>query len=131
VIAANGTVMIHDPWGMAVGTADEMRQCAESLDLTRDTILQTSVDRTKGDSKKICDWMAAECWMNADQAIERGFADRKVGEKRVAAAASKVCDKFKNMPADLKRQARAPATLLARMDMRLQALNRRPAGATA
>lgn len=128
VIAANGTVMIHDPWGMSVGTADEMRKCADSLDLTRDTILDTYLARTKGDRKKISDWMAAESWMNADQAVERGFADKKVDEKRVAASASKVCDKFKNMPADLKRAARAPATMMARMDMRTASLPRRPAG---
>lgn len=131
VIAANGTVMIHDPWGMAVGTAEEMRKAADSLDLTRQTILDTYIARTKGDSKKISAWMDAETWMNADQAIERGFADRKVDEKRVAASASKVSDKFKNMPAELKRSAPGASSMLARMDMRTTQLKRRPAGATA
>lgn len=129
-IAANGTVMIHDPWGMAIGSAADMRKQADSLDKIRDTLLSTYVARTGGKSKEISDWMAAETWMNADEAVARGFATSKTDEKQFSAAFTMLA-KFKNVPEPLKQQAKAPLLMQARMDMRTKHLTRRPAGVTA
>lgn len=129
-IAANGTVMIHDPWGVALGTADEMRKTADSLDKVRDTLLSTYIARTGGKSADISGWMAAETWMNADECVQRGFATSKTEEKQFSASFTMLA-KFKNVPEQLKRQASKTQLMRARMDMRTATLNRRPAGATA
>ena len=74
--------------------------------------------------------MKAETWMNADEAVERGFATTKTGEKAIKAEFP-ILAKFNKVPDQLKRQATAPNLLRARMDMRTAHLKRRPAGATA
>lgn len=123
-IADNGTIMIHDPWGMAIGTADAMRKYADSLDLVRGTLLDTYVARTGGDKDQISDWMADETWMTADMAVERGFATRKTGEKAIKAETAMLA-KFAKVPDHLRRQALGLDAKFARMDMRLTQMQTR------
>lgn len=120
-IAANGMFMIHDPWAMAAGTSEDMRKMADSLDKVRDTILDTYIAKTGGDRKEISNWMALETWMSADESISRGFATSKTDEKPLKAEFAMLA-KFKNAPEQLKRQATASRTLLARMDKRAMQL---------
>ena len=129
-IAENGLMMIHSAWGITVGNAADMRKYADSLDKIDGTILDTYVSKTKGSASEIRDWMTAETWMNADEAVSRGFATSKTGEKAVKAEFP-ILAKFNKVPEQLRRQASAPNLLRARMDMRTAHLNRRPAGATA
>lgn len=121
-IAANGTIMIHDPWGMTMGTAEDMRKTAASLDKTRDVLLENYVARTGGRREQISAWMSAETWMNADEAVERGFATSKVEEKAFSAAFP-MLEKFNKVPERLRTQATSVDTRLAAMSMRLQQLN--------
>lgn len=121
-IAANGMFMIHDPWGLAMGTAADMRKEAEALDKIRAVLLDNYVARTGGKRDEISAWMSAETWMNADEALERGFATAKVEEKQFSAAFP-MLDKFNKVPDQLRKQATASDSLLARMQMRVQKLN--------
>jgi ATP-dependent Clp protease, protease subunit len=125
-IADNGMMMIHDPWSVAFGTADEMRKMADSLDKVRDTILDTYVLATGGDRADISDLMAAETWLSADESVEKGFATEKGDSKNVLNKADvfTLLAKFKNTPADLRKQASAPNALLARMEMRANKIRR-------
>lgn len=116
-IAANGMIMIHDPWGVAIGTAGDMRKTAESLDKVRDTILDTYIAKTAGKREQISDWMAAETWMNADEAVERGFATQKTEDKNVQAS-FQMLDQFRNTPAQFRKAALDTHALIARMQMR-------------
>ncbi len=129
-IAANGTMMIHDPWGFALGTADEMRKSAEALDLLRGTLLDTYVARTGGDREQISAWMADETWMNADEALRRGFVTAKTQDTQINASFA-MLDKFKNTPRGLREGATDAKTQLARMQKRTMQLNRRASPATA
>lgn len=129
-IAENGLLMIHSAWGITVGNAVEMRKYAESLEKVDGTILTTYVSRTKGVEADIKAWMEAETWMNAEEAVVRGFATAKTGEKAIKAEFP-ILAKFKKTPESLKKDALDPATLRARINMRTAHLNRRPAGATA
>lgn len=131
-IAENAMVMIHDPWGAAVGTSAEMRKYAESLDQVRETILDTYVTRTGGSRAEIGQWMSAETWMSAAEAVKRGFATATTESKALnARQAYPMLAKFRNVPKALQ-AARTPASLqLARMAKRIQQLNRGTAPATA
>ena len=74
-IAANATMMIHEAWGMAVGTASDMRETADLLDkVTKDNVLAT-YKRTGQTDAQLAAWMEAETWMNAEECVQRGFAD--------------------------------------------------------
>jgi ATP-dependent Clp protease protease subunit len=127
-IADNGMMMIHDPWSVAFGTAEEMRKMADSLDKVRETILGTYVSRTEGDREKISDLMTAETWLSADEAVAQGFADKKTEAKTLKAeqAVNTMLAKFKNTPERLREQAGSAKSILARVNMRADLL-RRPA----
>lgn len=121
-IAANGMMMIHDPWGAAFGTADEMRKMADALDKVRDTILDTYIAKTGGKKQQISDWMAAETWMTADETVERGFATKKTDDKNMKSAFS-MLDQFKNTPQQLRSASLETQAIIARMSMRTRHLN--------
>lgn len=101
-IAKNGIVMIHNPTASAfMANAEQMRETANKLDLIRGTILVSYADRVgeKSTEKQISDWMDAETWMTASEAVARGFADT-ISEKEVEIAALVKHDltQFRNKP---------------------------------
>jgi ATP-dependent Clp protease protease subunit len=83
IMAPSAMMMIHEAWGMAIGNAADLRQTADLLDkVTQDSVLK-SYERTGQTEAQLREWMQAETWMNADEAIARGFADRKTDEDSV------------------------------------------------
>lgn len=85
-IAKAGQMMIHPPSGMAWGTSADMRQLADLLDSIQGSITSVYADRTGQTPEQLKEWIDAETWMNAEQAVERGFADsvveNKTGDKK-------------------------------------------------
>lgn len=85
-IAKAGQMMIHPPSGVAWGTSADMRQLADLLDSIQGSITGVYADRTGRDADELKAWIDAETWMTAEQAVERGFADRiienKTGDKK-------------------------------------------------
>lgn len=78
VMADNALMMIHDPWAMSMGTAEEMRQTAGLLDKIKDSIVGTYASKTGMDAEKIAQMMADETWMNATEAQSMGFATESI-----------------------------------------------------
>lgn len=74
-MAPGAMVMIHKAWTMAFGNADDLMQTADLLDKIDSTLIDTYAVRTKADPKQISDWMAAETWFTAQEAVDAGFAD--------------------------------------------------------
>jgi ATP-dependent Clp protease protease subunit len=102
VIAANGMMMIHDPWTLAFGSAPELRKTADMLDRVRDTLLTTYVARTGGDADRIEAMMAEETWFGAEEAVDMGFADSIGNEVQIAAKLRGMdLSGFKHAPPDL------------------------------
>lgn len=79
--------MIHKAWGVTWGNADDLRAQAELLDKIDGTLVQTYADRTGQKSAQIADWMAAETWFTANEAVEHKFADRVAEDAPKAQAA--------------------------------------------
>lgn len=84
-MAANGFLMIHNAWGIAAGDGEAMRRAAKDIDLATESIAQTYASRRGGDIERIREWMAAETWFNAEQAVASGLADGIVDENKIAA----------------------------------------------
>jgi ATP-dependent Clp protease protease subunit len=76
VIAQGGMFMIHKAWSVGWGNSDDLTQLANLLAKIDGTLADTYVRETKNDRQKVLDWMAAETWFTADEAIAHGFADR-------------------------------------------------------
>lgn len=86
-IADNGILMIHEPWTVALGNSAEMRKTADVLDQIRNaSIIPTYQWHSKKSADEIASLMAAETWMDADEAIANGFADEKVEGLKAAAS---------------------------------------------
>ena len=95
----NSFMMIHEPWGMAIGDAEEMRDTADLLDKLGNGLVNAYVDRTGNDEETIRGWMKAETWMDGKEAKARGFADEVTG--KVALSAKIDTRRFKMTPQSL------------------------------
>jgi ATP-dependent Clp protease protease subunit len=98
-MAENAMMMIHDPWGMVVGTAKEMRKAADDMDkIKENSIIIAYVTQTGMDEKEISKLMDAETWMGAEEAKEHGFIDEITAAKKMAAYVDKNKFNFRNVP---------------------------------
>lgn len=82
----NATMMIHEGWGMCVGSAADMQESAAVLDKLSGTIANIYAERT---GKPVDEWraaMGAETWYDAEQAVAAGLADQVAAKKERAAA---------------------------------------------
>jgi ATP-dependent Clp endopeptidase proteolytic subunit ClpP len=68
-------LMIHDPWGYAVGNATELRALADTLDKLAGSMVDIYARKTGMDPEEIRDLMAAETWYTGAEAVETGLAD--------------------------------------------------------
>lgn len=73
-VSSNAMLMIHNAWGVCMGSAAEMRKMSNVLDKISASIAQTYVDRTKLDFHRVKAMMDAETWLSADDCIANGFA---------------------------------------------------------
>lgn len=80
VMAPGSMLMIHMPFVPCTGGgADELRSRAEALDQITESVVALYAERTGQMPEQIREWMAAETWMNAQTALERGFCDAVEG----------------------------------------------------
>lgn len=116
----NSFFMMHNSWGGVEGNAMELEKTIELLKMYDDQMAQIytaqleskgkliggSKDKTLEEVKKM---MAAETWLTADEALEMGFIDMIVEEKKEehsiyeeAYAMIRAEAKFKNIPNQIK-----------------------------
>lgn len=86
-MAANADFMIHEPWTIVMGGADDVAHEADHLEQMAENIAATYAARTGATAEQAREWMRAETWMTAEQAKERGFVDEILPRKERAAAA--------------------------------------------
>lgn len=84
-MAENALMMIHDPWDMAIGSADDLRHTADVLDKDAQALAKTYARKTGKPVEDIRKMMLAETWLDADEAVAMGFADEVVGVSSAAA----------------------------------------------
>jgi ATP-dependent Clp endopeptidase proteolytic subunit ClpP len=105
-MAANGFYMIHNPWGVAMGDAAELRDQAELLDKIRSNMVGAYAAKSGQSPEQIQEWMDAETWFTAAEAHSAGFVDEITDTLSLAASSNKFARlaKFKNAPANLTAQ---------------------------
>lgn len=96
VMAENAMMMIHDPWSIAIGNAEEMRKNADVLDAIAKSMVAVYVARTGKDEAEIRDVMQAETWFTASEALDFGLATEVAPALRMAASFD--LSKFKHAP---------------------------------
>ena len=75
LMAPTALMMVHNPLTIAIGDTDEMQKAISMLDEVKESIINAYQVKTNQTRAKISHWMDAETWMNANKAIELGFAD--------------------------------------------------------
>jgi len=96
VMPENAFLMIHDPAGVVMGTAIDMRAMAEALDKIKGSLLQGYAAKSGRSQEEIAPLMAAETWLDAKDALDLGFADRIAEPVRIAARFD--VGRFRNAP---------------------------------
>lgn len=107
VIGENSYLMVHDPWGVSVGTAEDMRESAKLLDGISENVAEMYAKRSGQKIEAVVRMMGDETWMLGGDAVELGFADRVAGDKATIPAQSQADAKM------MRSYKRAPQALLA------------------
>lgn len=102
-IPENAMWMVHKPWGITGGDADDMRRYIDLLDKIEDTMVMAYAAKTGKSAEDIKALLTEETWMTGREAVEAGFADQ-LTEPLAAAAQlnSKRMQEFAHMPEALK-----------------------------
>lgn len=96
VMPENAFLMIHDPAGLVMGTAEDMRAMAETLDKVKGSLVSGYAAKSGRTPEEVSALMAAETWFDAADAVAQGFADRLIEPVRIAARFD--IGRFRNAP---------------------------------
>ena len=86
LMAPTALMMIHNPMTMAYGNQADMEKAIEMLDEVKESILNAYEIKTSLSRAKLSHLMDSETWMNANKAIELGFADDILKDSKKDAA---------------------------------------------
>jgi hypothetical protein len=112
VMEPGSMMMVHNPWNVTIGDAEDHRESAELLDKVRDSLVVAYEQKTGIPRQELVALMDDETWMTAEEAVDRGFATQ-VGEAQIAAAAFTRHDlsAYINVPGTLRAMARGEAQM--------------------
>ena len=79
LISEGGFFMIHKAMTIAIGNSEDLRTTADLLEKVDSTLIAVYVKETGQDAQQIADWMSAETWFTAEEAVAAGFADAIAG----------------------------------------------------
>jgi len=99
----NAFFMIHNPWTVVMGEADEMRKQADVMDKIKDVIVGIYLRKTRISRAELSDLMDNETWLTAEEAKRMNFIDVISGGLAIAACATTgFINNFNNIPKGLK-----------------------------
>ena len=92
-------MMVHMPWTLSQGNAEEMRKTADTLEKTGDSIVDIYSERTGISSDDIRNIMNDETWLSAEEAVEQGWATKLDKKEAVMNSVPKeILGRFSNVP---------------------------------
>lgn len=98
-MAPGSFLMIHKAWTLAMGNSADLTKTAALLDQIDGSLVKTYATRSGQKPEDITAWMADETWIEADRAVELGFAN--IVDTGTSASNSAVAwdtSAFKNAP---------------------------------
>ena len=85
LMAPTALIMIHNPMTMAYGNHADMEKAIEMLSEVKESIINAYEIKTGLSRTKLSHLMDEETWMNANKAIELGFADDILTDEKLNA----------------------------------------------
>lgn len=105
IMPKNAMMMIHKPWGVSWGDANDMREYADLLDKLENVLIPAYVAKTGKTTEEITAMLEQETWLGGDECVEHGFADKVIEPvKAMASLTSKRIEEFSSMPSAIKNQ---------------------------
>lgn len=103
IMAPSAEMMIHNPYSVFEGTAEDFRTAADLLDKMKMKIVNIYAEKTGKTPEEISAMMDAETWMDGNEALELGFIDEVSEKMKVAACVNmEILDVFQ-VPEDFKK----------------------------
>ena len=75
LMAPTALMMVHNPLTIAIGDSEEMQKAIAMLSEVKESIINAYEIKTGQSRVKLSHLMDAETWLNANKALELGFAD--------------------------------------------------------
>lgn len=82
LMSPTSIMMIHNPLTVAIGDSEEMKKAIAMLGEFKESIINAYEKKSGQPRDKISRLMDAETWMNANKAIELGFADGMIEDEK-------------------------------------------------
>lgn len=82
LMAPTALMMIHNPATMAFGDHNDMKEAIRMLDEVKESIINAYILKTGLGHDEISKFMEQTTWMNANKAIELGFADGMLEDEK-------------------------------------------------
>lgn len=80
-------MMVHNPWALTIGNANDMREMAAVLDKIGGSLAGIYASRAKVTIEQAQSWMGNETWFTAEEAKAAGLADAVQGSESKDASA--------------------------------------------
>lgn len=120
IMPENAMMMIHKPWGVSWGDANEIREYADLLDKVETVLIPAYAKKTGKTEEELAAMLSDETWLTGRECLEHGFADQvTTAVQAMASIKSKRIEEFEAMPNALKNmitppraQAQQPVTQL-------------------
>lgn len=74
IMPKDAQLMIHNPWTIAAGNADDFRKLAGEMDKANTSIQETYLTHFNDSREKLGELLAAESWLTAEEALAYGLA---------------------------------------------------------
>ena len=81
-VSPTSLMMIHNPLTVAIGDSTEMKKAIQMLDEVKESIINAYELKTGQSRAKLSKLMDGETWLNANKALELGFADEMLFDER-------------------------------------------------
>jgi ATP-dependent Clp protease protease subunit len=85
LMSPTALMMIHNPATVAMGDCGDMQKAIDMLSEVKESIINAYELKTGQSRAKLAHLMDAETWMNANKAIELGFADGILKDEKISA----------------------------------------------
>lgn len=108
-IADGAFFMIHNAWTVVAGNKNDLLSLAAWLEKIDDSIANDYSRRGKADKAAFLAMMDVETWLNAEEAVEKGLADRIAAKTEAAPSNRWDLSAYEKAPAALARPKPEPA----------------------
>ncbi|WP_413734341.1 ClpP-like prohead protease/major capsid protein fusion protein [Sodalis sp. RH21] len=109
IMPENTMMMIHKPWGVAGGDANDMRDYADLLDKVENNLIPAYAHKTGKSPEEIATMLSDETWMSGAECVELGFADQVAPSMQAMACIhSKRIEEFEKMPQSMRNLIKPP-----------------------